>query len=195
MKIRAGDSVVIISGKDKGKTGQVLRVLHEKNRVVVSDVNMRTRHMRASANRPGEIVKYEAALHASNVMVLDPKTKKPTRIGYKIEKGKKTRIAKKSGEEIKKTVVTMKKKESVKGDKGNQRVQGVQGSPVSPDSPVSPVSSVSPSKKSPFWKKMGFGAEEQADIVGRDQGSHMKEDHSVPDQVERSSTRGSQRGS
>ena len=101
MKIRTGDSVVVIAGKDKGKTGTVLRVLHAKNRLVIEGVNMRVRHMRKTAQGPGQRIKYEAGIAVSNVMIVDPKTKKPTRIGYKIDdKGNKKRVAKMSGEVI-----------------------------------------------------------------------------------------------
>lgn len=190
MKIRAGDTVVVISGKDKGKTGQVLRVLHEKNRVVVADVNIRTRHVRGGPQRPGEIVKYEAALSASNVMVIDPKTKKRSRIGYTIDsaKGKKMRVAKKSGEELKKSHVASKKttvekaEEKVKEDSGKKQEKKEKSTNVK-------------KKDTPFWKKMGFGAEEMgSDMAEVETTSHMKEDHSVPDQIERSSNRGSGRG-
>lgn len=98
MKLHTGDSVVIITGKDRGKTGRILRVLPEKSRVVVTGLNMRTRHMRKTAQAPGRIVRYEASIHASNVMAVDPKTKKRTRIGYKEHDGKWERVAKKSGE-------------------------------------------------------------------------------------------------
>lgn len=189
MKIKAGDSVVVISGKDKGKTGQVLRVLHSKNRLVVADVNMRTRHIKGGPQRPGEIVKYEASIHASNVMLVDGKTKKRTRVGYKVEKGKKVRIAKRSGEELKKTAVAAKKTtDKAAADKAEAKVTKQK---ESADKNAAAVGD----KKSPFWKKMGFGAEEMgADSAEVDAPSHMKEDHSVPDQIERSSSRSSGRG-
>mgnify|MGYP000147355603 CR=1 FL=1 len=98
MKIRTGDTVVVISGKDKGKTGQVIRVLASKDRVVVGSINMRTKHVKATPQREGQILKYEASIHASNVMIMDSKTKKRARIGSKVdEKGKKQRMAKQSG--------------------------------------------------------------------------------------------------
>ncbi len=192
MKIRAGDTVVVISGKDAGKTGQVLRVLPRKNRVVVSDVNIRTRHMKRTPQRAGEIVKYEASLDVSNVMILDPKTKKRARVGYKkTEKGK-FRIAKQSGEAIKKGAVATKKATSDAKvvDKAEAKVT------KSKEQKAESKDAKTTDKKSPFWKKMGFGAEEMAgEGADVDAGSHMKEDHSVPDQIERSSTRGSSRGS
>lgn len=106
MKIHNGDLVVINTGKDKGKQGIVLRVLESKNRVVVEGINMRIRHIKKTQQSAGQRISYEASIHASNVQIVDPKTKKPTRIGYKIDEktGKKTRIAKKSGEVIVKAV-------------------------------------------------------------------------------------------
>ena len=100
MKLHTGDLVLIITGKDRGKTGHILRTLREQDRVVVAGINMRTRHIRKTVQAPGRVVRYEASLHVSNVMVLDPKTKKPTRIGYRLKEGKKERIAKVSGEEL-----------------------------------------------------------------------------------------------
>lgn len=189
MKIKTGDTVVVISGKDKGKTGQVLRVLPTKNRVVVADINMRTRHIKGGPQRPGEIVKYEASLDASNVMLVDGKTKKRTRIGYKkTEKGK-VRIAKRSGEEVKKGAVAGKKAtDKSAADKAEAKVT------KKTDAKQADEPKNAGDKKSPFWKKMGFGAEEMGDNAEVDTGSHMQEDHSVPDQIERSSSRSSGRG-
>lgn len=92
--------MVIITGKDKGKTGRILRVLLEKNRIVVAGINMRTRHIKKTLQSVGRVVRYEASLHASNVMAVDPKSKKPTRIGFRLKDGKKQRFAKRSGEEM-----------------------------------------------------------------------------------------------
>ncbi len=97
MKIKKGDTVVVITGKERNKTGEVIRVLHKSNRVVVKDLNKVVRHVRKSKTQAGQRVSFEAPIHASNVMLLDPKTKKGTRVGYKVSKdGKKERIAKKS---------------------------------------------------------------------------------------------------
>jgi large subunit ribosomal protein L24 len=106
MKIHTGDIVVINTGKDKGKQGTVLRVLESKNRVVVEGINMRVRHIKKTTQSAGQRISYEASIHASNVQILDPKTKKPTRIGYTVDAktGKKTRIAKASGEAIAKAM-------------------------------------------------------------------------------------------
>lgn len=97
MKIKKGDMVVVIAGKERNKTGKVMRVLRKTNRVVVEGLNKVIRHMRKTKTQAGQKVSFEAPMHVSNVMVLDPKTKKGTRIGYKVTKdGKKDRIAKKS---------------------------------------------------------------------------------------------------
>ncbi len=98
MKLKTHDEVLVIAGKDRGKKGKILRIFVKTNRVVVEKANMRTRHIKKTASRAGETIHYEAPLNASNVMLLDPKTSKPSRVGYKMENGKKMRIAKVSGE-------------------------------------------------------------------------------------------------
>jgi len=99
LKIKKGDKVVVIAGKDKGKTGEVLKVLPTESRVIVQGVNMIKRHTRPAMGNPGGIVEREAALHLSNVAHIDPKDQKPTRIGYRLlQDGKKVRFAKRSGE-------------------------------------------------------------------------------------------------
>ena len=101
LKIKKGDEVVVIAGKDKGKKGSVLRTIPSELRVVVSGVNVVKRHTRAGAGGPGGIIAKEAPLHISNVAIADPKSGKPSRVGYKLSKdGKKTRIARASGEAI-----------------------------------------------------------------------------------------------
>ncbi len=103
MKIKVGDKVVVIAGKDKGKTGKVTRVSVKHNQVVVEKLNLRTKHIRKTQNRAGEKIRYEAPINASNVMILDPKENKPTRVGYKVmENGKKERISKLSGVSLEK---------------------------------------------------------------------------------------------
>ena len=98
---KKGDKVVVRTGRDKGKTGEVLRVLPKDGRVLVQGVNMVKRHTRADRNQAGGIVDKEAGVHVSNLAHLDPKTDKPTRIGFKfLEDGRKVRYAKKSGEVI-----------------------------------------------------------------------------------------------
>jgi len=101
LKIKKGDKVVVITGRDKGKVGEVKKVMPTENRVIVDGVNMIKRHTRPSAGDPGGIVEKEASIHVSNVAYVDPKTDKPTRIGYKtLEDGRKVRYAKRSGEVI-----------------------------------------------------------------------------------------------
>ncbi|NIA72396.1 50S ribosomal protein L24 [Pelagibius litoralis] len=100
-KIKKGDKVVVTTGRDKGKQGEVLRVLREDERVLVQGVNMVKRHTAPTQASPGGIVEKEASLHISNVAHIDPKSSEPTRVGYKLDKdGNKVRIAKRSGEAI-----------------------------------------------------------------------------------------------
>ena len=100
-KIRKGDRVTVICGRDKGRTGDVLRVLHKKSRILVQGVNVAKRHQVPSPTNPGGIVDKELPLHISNVALIDPKTDRPTRVGVRIDKGgRKVRIAKRSGEAI-----------------------------------------------------------------------------------------------
>lgn len=103
LHIKKNDTVVVLAGEDKGKTGKVLKVLVEKNRALVEGVNLVSKSTKPSAQNPqGGIVKQEAPIHISNLSLVDPKSGKATRVGIKVtEDGKKVRIAKKSGEEIK----------------------------------------------------------------------------------------------
>ena len=101
LRVKKGDEVIVIAGKDSGKRGEVLRVMRSDRRVVVQGVNMVKRHTRPSPTSPGGIEEKEAALHDSNVSLIDPKDNKPTRVGYKVlEDGRKVRFAKRSGEII-----------------------------------------------------------------------------------------------
>ncbi len=107
MRIKKNDQIVVLAGEDKGKRGKVLKVIPSKERVIVEGINFISRHMRPSQSMPqGGIVKKEAALHVSNVMVIDPKTNEPTRVRYDFLKGEgkksrqKARFSKKSGEII-----------------------------------------------------------------------------------------------
>ncbi len=102
MRIKKGDTVLVIAGKDKGKKGVVLKAMPKENRVIVEGVNMVTKHQRPSAKiQQGGIIHQEAPIHVSNVMFWDSKAKAPTRIGYKIlENGKKVRVSKKTGETL-----------------------------------------------------------------------------------------------
>lgn len=97
MFIKTGDKVRVISGKDKGKEGMVKKTMTSKDRVVVEGVNIVKKHVKASQVNPqGGIVDTEAPIHVSNVMLIDPSTNEPTRVGIKIEDGKKVRYSKKS---------------------------------------------------------------------------------------------------
>lgn len=96
-KIKKGDNVIIIAGKDKNKTGEVLKVYPKDLKILVQGVNIVKRHQKPSASSSGGIVEKELPIHTSNVAYLDPKQSKPTKLGYKIEDGKKVRFAKLSG--------------------------------------------------------------------------------------------------
>jgi large subunit ribosomal protein L24 len=100
-KIKKGDKVVVIAGRDKGKTGEVVKVIPSENRALVRGVNMVKRHQRQTASQEAGIVSKEAALQLSNLAYADPKDGKPTRVGFKVlEDGRKVRFAKRSGDLI-----------------------------------------------------------------------------------------------
>jgi large subunit ribosomal protein L24 len=100
-KIRKGDKVVVLSGRDKGRSGEVIEVRPAESRVVVRGINMVKRHQRQTAQQEGGIVSKELAVHLSKIALADPKDGKPTRVGFKIQPdGKKVRFAKRSGAEI-----------------------------------------------------------------------------------------------
>lgn len=173
MRIHTGDFVLVIAGKDKGKTGTVLRVLGD-GRLVVSDVNMRTRHVRKTTQGPGQRLKYEASISASNVMVMDAKTKKPTRIGIKIdEKGHRMRIAKVSGEILVAGKVKAKKGpkaaplKTQEGEAGKEGKEGKEGE----------AQKVTGPERKPFWKRLSFGAEA---VQEGEEPKGQVTDHSVP---------------
>jgi large subunit ribosomal protein L24 len=134
MKLSHGDAVIVISGKDKGKKGTVMRVLADQNRVIVSGVNMVTKHVKKTTQSEGKKIRFEASMNASKVQIVDPKTGKPSRIGYRIEGGKKVRFAKCSG-----TVLTRVKKDAK--EKAAEKA----------------VAATS-SKKKGFWKGGVFGS-------------------------------------
>jgi len=100
LKIKKGDKVIVITGRDKGKTGEVTRVLPKDMRVVVQGVNLVKRHQRQSQTQQGGIIEKEASIHVSNVAHIDPKSDKPTRVGMREVEGRKVRIAKRSGAQI-----------------------------------------------------------------------------------------------
>ena len=103
LKIKKGDTVYVLSGDDKGKTGRVLNILREEGKAIVEGVNIVSKSTKPNAKAPqGGIIKKEAPIHLSNLAVADPKSGKPTRVGFRFnEDGKKVRYSKKSGEEIK----------------------------------------------------------------------------------------------
>lgn len=101
MNLKVGDKVVVIAGSSKGKEGKIIKVLKNENKVIVEGCNIVKKHKKGNGQETGGILEVEAPIHASNVMIIDPKTKKRTRIGYTMDKNnKKIRIAKKSGEKI-----------------------------------------------------------------------------------------------
>ena len=101
LKIKKGDKVIVITGKDKGKTGEVTKVLVQENKVIVSGINMVKHHTKPSQESAGGIISKEMPIQISNVAYVDPKTNKPTRLGVKMDKnGRKVRFAKKSGEVV-----------------------------------------------------------------------------------------------
>ncbi len=143
MKLSHGDPVIIISGRDKGKKGTVMRVLSEQDRVIVSGVNMVTKHIKKTAQTEGKKVRFEASIHVSNVQIVDPKSGKSSRIGYRVDPKthKKVRFAKASGTALSRTKV--------------------EPAEMKKDAKAVPSSDPAkqPAKKSPFWKKVGFGSE------------------------------------
>ena len=101
LRIKRGDTVVVISGKEKGKRGEVERVEPAKGRVVVSGVNVRTRHAKPSQQNQEGLYTFEAPIHVSNVMIVDPDSGESTRVGYRFtDSGEKIRVSKKSGKDI-----------------------------------------------------------------------------------------------
>ncbi len=136
MKISQGDTVAIMAGKDKGKKGTVLRVLKATNRVVVGGINMVTKHVKKTAQSEGKKLKLEHSIHASNVMVIDPKSGKPTRIGYKVDAktGFKLRISKKSGAPIERVRIDSKELDKAKAATKEAKPEAKKSA-------------------SPFWKK------------------------------------------
>ena len=101
MNLKVGDKVIVIAGSNKGKEGTIKKVLKKENRVVIEGVNLVKKHQKGNGQESGGILEIEAPIHASNVMIIDPKTKKPTRIGHSTDKnGKKIRVSKKSNSNL-----------------------------------------------------------------------------------------------
>ena len=100
-KIRKGDKVVVLAGKDKGRTGEVLRMMPKDDKALVRGVNVVVRHQKQTQNQEGGLIRKEAPIHLSNIAMIDPKDgKTPTRVGFEVRDGKKVRVAKRSGEVI-----------------------------------------------------------------------------------------------
>jgi len=100
-KIRKGDKVVVLAGKDKGRTGEVLTVMPKEDKALVRGVNMIVRHQRQTQSQQGGLIRKEAPIHLSNIAIADPKDGKPTRVGFQVQKdGTKVRVAKRSGDVI-----------------------------------------------------------------------------------------------
>ena len=100
MKIKKGDQVIVITGRDKGKTGEVIKAMPKESKVLVRGINLVKRHTKPTQDNAGGIVSKEQPIHVSNVALIDPKSGKATRVGIKVENGQKVRVAKKSGEVI-----------------------------------------------------------------------------------------------
>ena len=100
-KIKKGDKVVVTTGRDKGRSGEVVQVMPREDRAIVRGVNVVKKHQRQTMNQEGGIISKEAAIHLSNLAIVDPKDGKPTRVGFQVlEDGRKVRVAKRSGERI-----------------------------------------------------------------------------------------------
>ena len=101
MKLKKGDNVIVIAGKEKGKKGKIVKVIPTENKVIIEGMNMLSKHRRArKSNEKGQMIKVAMPIHCSNVMIIDPKTEKGSRLGSKEISGKKVRISRKSGQEI-----------------------------------------------------------------------------------------------
>ena len=96
-KIKKGDKVVVLAGKDKGRTGEVIRMMPKDDKAVVRGINIVRRHQRQSQTQEGGIISKEAPIHISNIAIADPKDGKPTRVGFEVRDGKKVRVTKRSG--------------------------------------------------------------------------------------------------
>lgn len=113
-KLRIGDNVMVTTGSDKGKTGTIAKISVTKGLVSIEGINKKIKHVKSREGVPGERVEFFAPINISNVAVVDPKTKKPTKLGYKTEKGTKVRVAKSSGEVLSASAVAAKPTKTVK---------------------------------------------------------------------------------
>lgn len=178
MKIHTGDLVVVISGRDRGKTGRVLRILPEARRVVVTGVSVRTKFVRRTPNQPGKRLHFEGSIAVSNVMIVDPKTKKPSRIGYRFVEvpraapgsgtvRHKERFSKASGEalltgkKLRKQIEALQKKgEESREEQGKAATSTVTPLPTAPPAGSSPPAP----DRIPFWKRLGRGRSTDKDV-------------------------------
>ena len=185
MKLHQGDSVVVIAGKDKGKQGTIIRVLEDKNRVVVETINMRTRHIKKTAQGAGSRIKDEASIHASNVMLIDPKTKKGTRVGYKIDaKGKKVRVSK-SSSEVLPLVSKAKAKDETKGKKKAAGTKEKEDETKKSAKEEKEMPETAGPAKQPFWKR-AFNANEAEGTQGETRNRQEENDKNSPSSIRRS---------
>ncbi|MDO8648608.1 MAG: 50S ribosomal protein L24 [Candidatus Peregrinibacteria bacterium] len=175
MKLRTGDTVLVISGKDKGKTGSIMRVLTKERRVIVTGINMRTRHIKKTVQGPGRKIRYEASMDISKLMFLDPKTKKPSRVGFAVDaEGAKKRVARVSGQAI----------EHVKGKKAERTAAPVEKKQEEKKKQEAlTTEAAKTTKKPPFWKRVGFGSAAMMEEAEVTEPTHMQQDHSVPEQT------------
>ncbi len=170
MKLHTGDTVLIITGKDKGKTGQILRVLTDKRHVVVQGLNLRTRHVKKTPQSAGQKIRFEASLDVSKVMLLDPKTGKPTRVGYQIDPktGKKVRIAKVSGAPIVGTAKAKAPKKAKAGETAEKTEKKAEES-----------TGKMPTKRS-FWNSKAKASDDAAPLEGdATAGAHAAHENEV----------------
>lgn len=175
MKIRTGDTVLVISGKDRGKTGKVLRVLPSKHHIVVEGLNLRVKYIKKTEQQAGQRITFEASLPQSKVMVLDPKTKKPTRVGFRLDAktGKKERVARLSGTVIPKAAEAKPEKKTKTSDK-----------------PADKADKIEEKKKGRFWERMGIGKGAPATEDAPRRGG-SEPDHPVAHQQHKAQSRGS----
>lgn len=188
MKLRAGDTVLIIAGKDRGKTGKILRLLPNKNHIIVEGLNMRVKYIKKTAQQAGQKITFEASMPASKVMILDPKTKKPTRIGYKTDAktGKKERIALASG-----TVIPA--NATVKPEKTKAKTETKADAKTASKKKVeeSMAEEKGDGKKGgPFWKRMGFGKAGAGPVQEDSTHKSVEPDHPVAPVVHKAAGRG-----
>lgn len=186
MKLHTGDSVVVIAGKDKGKQGTVMRVLESKGRLVVEGINMRTRHIKKTTQGAGQRIKYEASIHVSNVMLIDPKTKKPTRIGYKVDAktGKKVRFAIGSGEILPAVSKAKAEKKTKKSAAKPENMDPEKATKAAKKDEMAPEKMAGPSKQ-PFWKR-AFSGNEADGTQGETRNRQDEIDKNSPSSIRRS---------